>query len=70
MKKISLDFKKSHWEKKVKRKKSHWTSGGFKLKMQLLMSNGVSKLFNPANRIPHNSTNLHNRCCVTNQGLH
>jgi len=27
-----------------------------------LMTSAVSKLFNTSNRIPHNSTNLQNRC--------
>jgi len=28
------------------------------------------KMIQPLNSIPHNSTNLQNRCCLTNQGLH
>jgi len=29
----------------------------------LIATSAVSKLFNPLNRIPHNSTNQQKRCC-------
>jgi len=31
--------------------------------LKIVQPPAVSKLFNPLNRIPHNRTNLENRCC-------